>query len=69
MQSLCANIVHRAFLIEHKDNLLALSSVLGLQVTKTVTVTKLVVNIKSHLTVNPEIQQDPRFSGLFQQDQ
>jgi len=67
MWSLCTNIMHHAFLIKHKDDLLALSGVLGLQVTKTVTVTELVANIKSHLTENPEIQQDPRFSGLFQQ--
>ncbi len=46
-----------------KDDLVALSGALGLKITGTVH--KLLMQIKSHLNVHPEIQQNAHFSGLF----
>jgi len=48
---------------KQKDNLVALSGVLGL---KTVaTIHKLITQIKSHLNAHPKVQQNAHFSGLF----
>ena len=40
-----------------------LSGALGLKTTGTVS--ELTTQVKSHLSTHPEIQHDPRFSGLF----
>ena len=51
---------------KRKDDLVALCGALGLKMTGTVV--ELVTQLKSHLAAHPEIQQDPRFSGLFLQN-
>ena len=50
---------------KRKDDLLALCGALGLKMAGTVS--ELVAQLKGHLSEHPEIQQNPRFSGLFLQ--
>ena len=48
---------------KQKDDLVTLSGVLGL---KTVaTIYKLIMQIRSHLNMHPEVQQNAHFSELF----
>ena len=48
---------------KRKDDLVALSGALGLKTAATIH--ELITQIKSHLNVHPEVQQNARFSGLF----
>ena len=48
---------------KRKDDLVALSSALGLKTAATIH--KLIIQIKSHLNAYPEVQQNAHFSGLF----
>jgi hypothetical protein len=48
---------------KQKDDLVALSGVLGLKTAATIH--KLIMQIKSHLNAHPEVQQNAHFSGLF----
>jgi hypothetical protein len=48
---------------KQKDDLVALSGVLGLKTLATVH--KLITQIKSHLNTHPKVQQNAHFSGLF----
>lgn len=51
---------------KRKDDLIALCGALGLKMTGTVP--ELLTELKSHFSSHPEIQQNPRFSGLFLQN-
>ncbi|KAH9954519.1 hypothetical protein BC827DRAFT_1158702 [Russula dissimulans] len=67
---ICMEVPTRAFsdplaLYKCKDNLIALSGALSLRMTGTVT--ELAAQTKAYLSANPDLQQDPRFSGFFQQ--
>ncbi len=48
---------------KQKDDLVALSGALGLKTAATIH--KLITQIKSHLNMHPEVQQNACFSGLF----
>jgi len=48
---------------KRKDDLVALSSALGLKTAATIH--KLIIQIKSHLNAYPEVQQNAHFSRLF----
>jgi len=48
---------------KRKDNLVALSGALGLKTSGTIN--KLTSRLKTHLTTHPEIEHNPRFSGIF----
>ena len=48
---------------KRKDDLVALSSALGLKTAATIH--KLITQIKSHLNVHPKVQQNACFSRLF----
>jgi hypothetical protein len=50
---------------KRKDDLVTLCGALGLKMTGTVN--ELATQLKSHLSTHPELQQNPRFSGLFSQ--
>ena len=50
-------------LYKQKDDLVALSDVLGLKIAATID--KLIMQIKSHLNAHSKVQQNAYFSGLF----
>ena len=58
-------LVFRIYVIinKRKDDLIALSGALGLEMTGSVS--KLASKLRSHLAAHPEIQDNPCFFGLF----